>query len=138
MSGVDLVHLMISAFQGGIESERVLELCIPGFRSISNFFSKWLRIDLAKITKFGFFCLLYVTVGRAWVSQVYEHFLGYFTSTVSIPADDRVNREVLAWMSDHISKRNVRFLAVQSENSAVKFGFSDYVSKSDRSALREA
>ena len=68
------------------------------------------------------------------LAQVYEQFLGYLTSTISIPADDRVNREVLTWMSDHIAKRNTRFLAVQSADGAVKSPYrgSGYVSKSER------
>jgi mitochondrial chaperone BCS1 len=139
MSGADLIQLLASAIHSGIKPETVLELYIPGFESLRNFFSKWFRIDVTKVTTFGFFCLLYITTGRTLLSQVYEHFLGYFTSTISIPAEDQVNREVLTWMSDHISRRNVRFLAVQSADSAVKSPYgSDYISKSDRSSLREA
>src|ERR1700761_584482 len=139
MSGSALIHLLASAIHSGIDPKVVFEKYIPGFMSIHNFFSKWFRIDLTKLTKFGFFFLLYITAGRTMLSQVYEHFLGYFTSTISIPPDDRINREVLTWMSNHISKRNVRFLAVQSADAAIKSPYkTEYVSKFDKSLLRDA
>jgi chaperone BCS1 len=139
MSGSALIHLLASAIHSGIDPKVVFEKYIPGFTSIHIFFSKWFRIDLTKLTKFGFFFLLYITAGRTMLSQVYEHFLGYFTSTISIPADDRINREVLTWMSNHISKRNVRFLAVQSADAVVKSPYkTEYISKFDKSLLRDA
>jgi chaperone BCS1 len=139
MSGASLIDLLASAIRGGIEPEKLFELYIPGFKSLRQFFSAWFRVDLSKVMSFGFFCLLYMTAGRQMLSQAYEHALGYLTSTISIPADERVNREVLTWMSDHIAKRNTRFLAVGSPDGGVKSPYgSGYVSKSDRSSLRRA
>jgi chaperone BCS1 len=137
MSGASLIDLLASAIRGGIEPEKLFELYVPGFTSLRDFFSKWFRVDLTKVMSFGFFCLLYMTAGRSLLSQVYEHILGYLTSTISIPPDDRVNREVLTWMSQHLAKRSSRFLAVQSAGAKSPWG-SDYVSASDKSSLREA
>jgi chaperone BCS1 len=139
MSGASLIELLASAIRGGIEPERLFELYIPGFKSMRNIFKTWFRIDLSKVMTFGFFCLLYTTTGRTMAYQLYEQLLGYLTSTMSIPAEDRVNREVLTWMSHHIAKQNVRFLAVQSTASGVTSPYgSSYVSKSDKRSLREA
>jgi len=139
MSGATLLDLLASAIHGGIEPEKLFELYVPGFKSLRKVFLQWLRIDLTKVMTFGFFGLLYITTGRTIMSQAYEHLLGYLTSTVSIPPDDRINHEVLTWMSDYIAKRNARFLAVHSAGSSLKsIRGSDYVSRTDKYALRAA
>jgi hypothetical protein len=84
-----LMDLLSSAIRGGIEPEKLFELYIPGFMSLRKLFSTWFRIDLSKVMSIAFFCLLYMTAGRSMFGQAYEQFLGYFTSTVSIPSDDR-------------------------------------------------
>jgi chaperone BCS1 len=139
MSGSSLIDLLASAIHGGFEPEKLFELYLPGFKSLRNVFAKWFRVDLTKFMTSGFFFLLYMSAGRTMFHQAYEHLLGYFTSTVSIPPDDRLNREVLTWISDHIAKRNTRFLAVQSVAAGVKTPYgSDYISKTDKDALRSA
>jgi chaperone BCS1 len=139
MSGASLIDLLASAIRGGIEPSKLFELYIPGFTSLRHFFSKYLQIDLSKFLSFGFFALLYMTAGRELASQIYEQILGYFTSTISIPANERVNREVLTWMAEHIAKRNTRFLAVGNPDGGVKSPYgSNYVLRSDRSSLRKA
>jgi chaperone BCS1 len=138
MSGASLLDLLSSTIRSGIEPQKLFELYVPGFKSIRHFFAKWLRIDLTKVLSVGFLCLLYMTTDRAMLSQLYEHFLGYFTSTVSIPADDRINREVLTWMSEYVAKRKTRFLAVQSTEMAIKSPYgSDYISAADKSSIRD-
>lgn len=134
-----VLDLLSSAIRSSVEPEKLLETYIPGFVALQEFFSKWFRINLTKVLKLGFLCVLYMTAGRSVVAQLYEHFLGYLTSTISIQRSDPVNKEVLTWMADHIAKQNNRFLTLQSAGSDQKSRYgSDYVSSTDKSALREA
>lgn len=133
------MDLLSSAVRGGLQPNELFELYIPGFTSLRKFFSTYLHIDLSKIMSIGFFCLLYTTAGRSMFGGAYEQFLGYLTSTISIPADDRVNREVLTYMSEHLAKGSSRFLAVKTGNATISTPYgSDYISKTDAEALQEA
>ncbi|RDI87869.1 hypothetical protein Vi05172_g2169 [Venturia inaequalis] len=134
-----LMDLLSSAVRGGLEPDKLFELYIPGFTSMRKFFSAYLRIDLSKIMSIGFFCLLYMSAGRSMFGGVYDQFLGYFTSTISIPADDRVNREVLTYMSNHLAKGSSRFLAVKTGDASISSPYgSQYVYKGDADALQDA
>jgi chaperone BCS1 len=131
------MHLLASAIHNGIEPEKLFERYIPGFETQRNFFLRYFRINLTKVLSFGFFSLLYMTAGRSVLSQAYEQFLGYLTSTVSIPANDQVNREVLTWMSHHINKQNTPHISVQSADSASRNRWGA-VSVSDRSTKHDS
>lgn len=134
-----LMDLLSSAVRGGLEPDKLFELYIPGFTSMRKFFATYLRIDLSKIMSIGFFCLLYMSAGRSMFGGVYDQFLGYFTSTISIPADDRVNREVLTYMSDHLARGSSRFLAVKTGDANISSPYGDqYVYKGDADALQDA
>ncbi|QDS77235.1 hypothetical protein FKW77_003107 [Venturia effusa] len=134
-----LMDLLSSAVRGGLEPDKLFELYIPGFTSMRQFFSTYFRIDLSKIMSIGFFCMLYMSAGRSMFGGVYDQFLGYFTSTISIPADDRVNREVLTYMSDHLARGSSRFLAVKTGDASISSPYgSEYVYKGDAEALQDA
>lgn len=133
------MDLLSSAVRGGLEPDKLFELYIPGFTSMRKFFSTYLHIDLSKIMSIGFFCMLYMSAGRSMFGGVYDQFLSYFTSTISVPADDRVNREVLTYMSDHLAKGSSRFLAVKTGDASISSPYgSNYVYAGDVDALQDA
>jgi chaperone BCS1 len=134
----DLISLLSSAIQNGQEPQKLFEMYIPEFKAMRIFFLRWFRMDLTNFLRLGFFGMLWMTTGRNMMEKMYDHFLGYFTSTISIPADDRVNKEVLKWMSEHVTKRRARFLNVESTSSSSSHWRSGYISGTDRESLREA
>jgi chaperone BCS1 len=134
----DLISLLSSAIQNGQEPQKLFEMYIPGFRAMRIFFIRWFGMDLTTFLRLGFFGMLWMTTGRNMMEGIYDHFLGYFTSTISIPADDRVNKEVMKWMSELITKRKARFLNVESTSSSSSHWKSGYISGTDRESLREA
>ncbi|OHE92567.1 hypothetical protein CORC01_12146 [Colletotrichum orchidophilum] len=92
-----------------------LERTAPGFK----FFTTWLKLDIATI-------LVLITLGgelpRALTSiqklgtQLYWWITRFFTASISIGSNDKLNREVLNWLGAHVlTRQGTRILTARTE-----------------------
>ncbi|KAI8267375.1 hypothetical protein K4K58_008029 [Colletotrichum sp. SAR11_239] len=96
-----------------------LERSAPGFGALQKFFSRWLRVELTTI-------FLLVTFGaeipnaltglqKLW-TQVYWWVTRFFTASISIASNDKLNREVLNWLGAHVlTRQGTRILTARTE-----------------------
>lgn len=105
----------------GSSLKALLESTMPGFAFLQGFFSRWFNIDLTTLAValavFGS-----ISSGtqqlRALTLTVYRWVTRFFTASISIPGDDRLNREVLYWIgSEVLLRQGTRILTARSENS---------------------
>ncbi|KAF2099929.1 P-loop containing nucleoside triphosphate hydrolase protein [Rhizodiscina lignyota] len=93
----------------------ILESLVPGFGTARSLIWSWTGIDITYIVTW---CLLLVFIergGRYVWEIIYESLiLQYCVSTVSIAANERLNDEILSYMSAHVVSRGSRFVAAQS------------------------
>jgi mitochondrial chaperone BCS1 len=92
----------------------------PGYGYLHQFFSQWLRTDLTSLA-FLLWLLPQVSSSLSQINQIattlYKWITYLFTATVSLPAGDRSNREVLNWVSANvIEPRGIRTLTAHSEH----------------------
>lgn len=112
--------LALSGAVGGatptLLSQDVLERSFPGYNFIQGFFSTWLKLDLSKLA--AAFVILSAAAGglQAVLPAIYRCIVRFFTASVSIAADDRLNKEVLNWLGANVLPRqNTRLLNAKSE-----------------------
>src|SRR3569833_2549256 len=91
----------------------------PGFSYFSDFFSRWLKLDITTIaalmTIFGMISGALPMVQTAAV-KIYWWITRFFTASISIGANDRLNREVLNWLGAQVLPRQAtRILTARSE-----------------------
>lgn len=103
---------------GGGYSQDLLERFIPGFGTLHSLILNHVGIDITIWVSWIALSLAAVG-GIHWASrqlmQIYPLLLNSFTCMVCIPSNDRLNKEVLAWMSGHIvEKHGTRALAAVS------------------------
>lgn len=118
-----------SLLEGATSLRDLFERIAPGFGFLQSFFSNWLDLDLTSLavalTMFGA-----ISSGteqlRAIALSIYHWVTRFFTSSVSIPGHDRLNREVLNWIGGHVLlQQGTRILTARSEiihNDAVHYG----------------
>ncbi|KAF2760529.1 P-loop containing nucleoside triphosphate hydrolase protein [Pseudovirgaria hyperparasitica] len=99
-------------------SPNVLEYFLPGFATIQSFFQQWLNIDITKLVTTFFLFGVFSSSIQKMSSGIYNWLTRFLTASVSIPASDRLNREVLLWMSTNVvTQTGTRVLAAQSGRS---------------------
>ncbi|KAL2883259.1 hypothetical protein SGCOL_001453 [Colletotrichum sp. CLE4] len=92
-----------------------LERTTPGFK----FFTTWLKLDITTI-------ILLITLGgelpRALTgiqklgTQIYWWITRFFTASISIGSNDKLNREVLNWLGAHVlTRQGTRILTARTE-----------------------
>ncbi|EXF80033.1 hypothetical protein CFIO01_00929 [Colletotrichum fioriniae PJ7] len=92
-----------------------LERTAPGFK----FFTTWLKLDITTI-------ILLITLGgelpRALTgiqklgTQIYWWITRFFTASISIGSNDKLNREVLNWLGAHVlTRQGTRVLTARTE-----------------------
>lgn len=99
-------------------SQDLLERFIPGFGTLHSLILNHVGIDIT-IWVSWIALSLAAMGGMRWASrqlmQMYPFLLSSCTCMVCIPSNDRLNKEVLAWMSGHIvEKHGTRALAAVS------------------------
>lgn len=95
----------------------ILDSMIPGFTIIRQLFMNYFRLDITSIvTKIIFAAVVIHGSGAIW-EAIKQFMFKYCFSSVSIPVSDRLNREVLLWMSTHVVEKGSRHLAAQSSKS---------------------
>jgi hypothetical protein len=101
---------------------RTLEEQAPGFRMLRNFFKQWLKIDLTTLTVlltiFGT-----LKTGAGTIRNIGEQLWGYisrfFLSAITVGGQDKLNEEVLFWVSQKIlPQRNPRMLVAHCQQSS--------------------
>ncbi|OHW90559.1 mitochondrial chaperone bcs1 protein [Colletotrichum incanum] len=121
----DILRLTKASFfsgSGDLTSRRfndVLDRTMPNFRTLSKFFSTWLRLDLTTVIFLIFFS---GDIPRALTglqnlgTQIYWWITRFFTASVSIGGNDKLNREVLNWLGAHVlTKQGTRVLTARTE-----------------------
>lgn len=91
----------------------------PGLGSIQTLLQSWLRLDLATLaavlTITGTISSTFRTVGDIAL-KVYWWITRFFTASISIPANDRLNREILNWVGAKVLERQgTRILTAGTE-----------------------
>lgn len=92
----------------------LLESLVPGFGTARSIVWSYSGIDITYIVTW---CVLLFALGSGaryvWEIVYDSVILQYCVATVSIQANERLNDEILSWMSAHVS-RGSRFVAAQS------------------------
>lgn len=102
----------------GPYSQDLLERFVPGFKTLHALILDHVGIDITIAVSCVALALAVIAGGRWVVKRIYPFLLNTFTSMVCIPSNDRLNKEVLAWMSAHIvEKHGTRALAAVSAGS---------------------
>ncbi|KAK1595602.1 P-loop containing nucleoside triphosphate hydrolase protein [Colletotrichum navitas] len=96
-----------------------LDRTAPGFGTLSKFFSTWLRLDLTTIVlliSFGGDIPRALTGLQNLGTQIYWWITRFFTASISIGANDKLNREVLNWLGAHVlTRQGTRVLTARTE-----------------------
>ncbi|KAK1974262.1 P-loop containing nucleoside triphosphate hydrolase protein [Colletotrichum cereale] len=121
----DILRLTKASFlSGGGDStsqgfHHFLDRTAPGFGTLSKFFSTWLRLDLATIVlliSFGGDIPRALTGLQNLGTQIYWWITRFFTASISIGPNDKLNREVLNWLGAHVlTKQGTRVLTARTE-----------------------
>ncbi|KAF6827090.1 mitochondrial chaperone BCS1-B 1 [Colletotrichum musicola] len=97
----------------------LLERSAPGFASLQRFFSRWLRVDLATIVlliSFGGDIPRAISGLQKLWTQIYWWITRFFTASISIASNDKLNREVLNWLGAHVlARQGTRILTARTE-----------------------
>ncbi|GKT63078.1 mitochondrial chaperone BCS1 [Colletotrichum tofieldiae] len=96
-----------------------LDRTAPGFRTLSKFFSTWLRLDLTTmilLISFSGDIPRALTGLQNLGTQIYWWITRFFTASISIGSNDKLNREVLNWLGAHVlTKQGTRVLTARTE-----------------------
>ena len=96
-------------------SQELLERFVPGFGSLHSLILNHVGIDITLAVSWIALSLAAFTSARWAARQTFPLMLNFCTSMVSIPSNDRLNKEILAWMSAQIvEKHGTRALAAVS------------------------
>ncbi|KAI0126295.1 P-loop containing nucleoside triphosphate hydrolase protein [Xylariales sp. AK1849] len=110
---------MASAGLQGSSLRRIFEQTAPGFGTLQTFFARWLNLDITTLavalTVFGA-----ISTGtkqlRGVALELYRWIVRFFTASVSLPGNDRLNREVLNWVGAKVlMQQKTRILTARSE-----------------------
>ncbi|OIW32756.1 P-loop containing nucleoside triphosphate hydrolase protein [Coniochaeta ligniaria NRRL 30616] len=91
----------------------------PGFGSVQTLLQSWLKLDLATLaavlTITGTISTTFRTIGDIAI-KLYWWITRFFTASISIPANDRLNREILNWLGAKVLERQgTRILTAGTE-----------------------
>ncbi|KAK2009674.1 P-loop containing nucleoside triphosphate hydrolase protein [Colletotrichum eremochloae] len=121
----DILRLTKASFlSGGGDStsqgfHQFLDRTAPGFGTLSRFFSTWLRVDLATVVlliSFGGDIPRALTGLQNLGTQIYWWITRFFTASISIGPNDKLNREVLNWLGAHVlTRQGTRVLTARTE-----------------------
>ena len=95
----------------------ILDSIIPGFTIIRQLFMNYFRLDITSTVTRIIFAAVIAHGGGVMLEVIKQFMFKFCFSSVSIPVSDRLNREVLLWMSTHVIERGSRHLAAQSSKS---------------------
>ncbi|TEA10826.1 putative mitochondrial chaperone BCS1-B [Colletotrichum sidae] len=97
----------------------MLERRAPGFASLQRFFSRWLRIDLATLVlliSFGGDIPNAMAGLQKLGTSLYWWITRFFTASISVASNDKLNREVLNWLGSQVlTRQGTRILTAQTE-----------------------
>lgn len=96
----------------------------PLLQPLQRFFAAYLGVDITTFaTLFFAWGYLSSAARRTW-SSIYDLLLKWFISTVSIPAHDRLSREVMQWLSAKIiPHQGTRYLTAMSTRNQMDFEY---------------
>lgn len=96
-----------------------LERTAPGFGALSKFFSTWLKLDITTIVlliSFGGDIPRALTGLQNLGTQIYWWITRFFTASISVASNDKLNREVLNWLGAHVlTRQGTRVLTARTE-----------------------
>ncbi|KAJ9149352.1 P-loop containing nucleoside triphosphate hydrolase protein [Pleurostoma richardsiae] len=120
MSGViSLARTSLAGGSAGINNTFQTLLRTPTFRFLHRFFSTWLKVDIttlaALLTVYGV-----VSAGirdlHSIALKIYWYITRFFTASVSIAGNDRLNKEILGWLGANVLiRQNPRIVTARSE-----------------------
>ncbi|KAK4187133.1 putative mitochondrial chaperone BCS1-B [Podospora australis] len=91
----------------------------PAYDFMERFFRRWFRFDIKSVFVISIFMSAAsssLRYAQSLTSWAYWWVVRYFTASISIPGNDRLNREVLNWVGANVlAKRNARILTANSE-----------------------
>lgn len=119
MSDAVATLIGLQAATGGTTIQDILNRTAPGLSFIPSFLRRWLQIDISAIIGLlsligamssGFHFLNHIGLKLYWTLT------RFCTASVAVAASDRLNREVLSWISSTVLMRQgTRVLAARSE-----------------------
>ncbi|PHH52191.1 Mitochondrial chaperone BCS1 [Ceratocystis fimbriata CBS 114723] len=89
----------------GSPLQSLFEAYTPGFSSLHSFFLKWLHIDITKLAMAVTICAMLsgaISNIGDMATRFYWWIARFLTASISITAKDRLNREVINWLSAHV------------------------------------
>lgn len=96
-----------------------LEQRIPGYAGLSNFFQKWLKVDLTAVLTVATLISAISSSATTLQEAAYKAYwwiVKFLTASISIAGHDRLNREILNWLGAHVlTKKGTRILTANSE-----------------------
>ncbi|OCK77984.1 P-loop containing nucleoside triphosphate hydrolase protein [Lepidopterella palustris CBS 459.81] len=92
----------------------ILETIIPGFSILRQIFLNWFRFDITSLVAKAIFAAIVASAGQSIVEGIKELLFKFCFSSVTVPVADRLNREVLTWMSVHVVEKGSRHFAAKS------------------------
>lgn len=116
VGGTIASQLLLDSLANGAGNAPIhlLEKLIPGLAPLQQLVKKWTGIDIKKIVVFVVF-LGGLQYCAQFLWQRCSTFLKQFLfSSVSIPPEDRLNKEVLAWMSANVVANGARYITAKS------------------------
>ncbi|TLS29254.1 hypothetical protein PpBr36_00024 [Pyricularia pennisetigena] len=119
MSDAVATLIGLQAATGGTTIQDILNRTAPGLSFIPSFLRKWLQVDISAIIGLlsligamssGFHFLNHISLKLYWTLT------RFCTASVAVAASDRLNREVLNWLSSTVlTRQGTRVLAARSE-----------------------
>ncbi|KKA29710.1 hypothetical protein TD95_004173 [Thielaviopsis punctulata] len=85
----------------------MLEHSTPGYATLHAFFARWLHIDITKLAMVLTICGLLsgvISDVKNAATRFYWWAARFLTASISIAANDRLNREVINWLGAHVLK----------------------------------
>jgi len=114
---LQLASNLLSASGNGTEihAQELLERYIPGFGTVHSLLLQQLGLDVTLAVSCIALGLAFLAAAQWLWKQTRPLILDFCTSMVCIPSNDRLNKEVLAWMSSQVvAKHGTRALAAVS------------------------
>jgi len=109
--GGALSSQLVTALTSGSLHEKLL-VSVPGYAWVHYILLKKLRVDVTKVLKWIIASYgVWMGSKSVWSKIVYPLLLRFCCVKVSIPANDRLNREVMSWMSSQVTAKGSRFIS---------------------------
>jgi hypothetical protein len=103
----------------GSTIQEILQNSTPGFAFLQAFFKNWLKLDISTIAAI---LTIFGTISggvkdlQGLALKLYWWFTKFFSSSISVASNDRLNREIVNWLGAQVlENQGTRILTARSD-----------------------